>query len=244
MKHNVLWTGGWDSTFRVLNLVIDKNEKVQPYYVLDPVRPSTEMELRTMASIKRQLEKDFPEARKNICSTIEIKKEDIPLSDDFTREYNKLASSDHLGDQYDWLGRYAISENLDHLELAVHLHDKVQGLIQDDAYKVDEENDHYYRVKEEPSRPEYSIFHPYRFPLLELSKLDMEKAAKESGYQHLMEMTWFCHTPKKNGTPCGLCNPCKYTRNEGLQRRVPEPSKAEEFKYFLFKVKRRLKKVL
>src|SRR5690606_13578695 len=39
---NLLWTGGWDSTFRLLSLVVQQHRCVQPYYVLDDVklRPS------------------------------------------------------------------------------------------------------------------------------------------------------------------------------------------------------------
>jgi hypothetical protein len=35
-----------------------------------------------------------------------------------------------------------------------------------------------------------------------------------------MELTWFCHRPIR-GEPCGVCNPCIYTIQEGLGVRVP-----------------------
>ena len=34
----VLWTGGWDSTFRVLYLVLVEKCQVQTYYIIDPFR--------------------------------------------------------------------------------------------------------------------------------------------------------------------------------------------------------------
>ncbi len=33
-EFNVLWTGGWDSTFRVLDLVLHQKATVQPHYLL------------------------------------------------------------------------------------------------------------------------------------------------------------------------------------------------------------------
>ena len=32
----LLWTGGWDSTFRLLQLLLLYEKKVQPYYIIDP----------------------------------------------------------------------------------------------------------------------------------------------------------------------------------------------------------------
>jgi 7-cyano-7-deazaguanine synthase in queuosine biosynthesis len=65
------------------------------------------------------------------------------------------------------------------------------------------------------------LFRSFRFPILDLTKLDMERIAAENGFLPLMNETVFCHTPLKDGTPCGQCNPCRYTIAEGLKRRVP-----------------------
>lgn len=64
----------------------------------------------------------------------------------------------------------------------------------------------------------------------------MEAVAKKNNFSHIMEETWFCHTPY-NGKPCGICNPCKYTKEEGLGRRVPKPSMANKSKVFFKKAK-------
>ncbi|RWZ51337.1 hypothetical protein EQV77_16875 [Halobacillus fulvus] len=242
--HNVLWTGGWDSTYRVLDLVLMKKRTIQPYYVLDHVRPSTEMEIQTMEKIKDLMIEYDSSAEHRIKDTIFVKKAEIPPNPAFTTQYKKLQKEYRLGDQYDWLGRYAVSENIGSLELSVHHDDKVQGMINDDVAKIDDEDDFYYRVVQQPSHPAFVIFQPYRFPLLEITKLQMKEQAEKEDFLHIMEETWFCHTPKKNGEPCGLCNPCKYTIEEGMGYRIPEPTQKERANYFLFKVRRRLKKVL
>lgn len=75
------------------------------------------------------------------------------------------------------------------------------------------------------------IFGYFRFPVLELSKKDMESISKNEEFDDIMNETWFCHTPTLSGKPCGYFNPCRYTREEGLGRRVPKTTKAGYIKY-------------
>lgn len=48
---NILWTGGWDSTFRVVELSRMEGITIQPVYVIDPNRKSVPYELRAMDNI-------------------------------------------------------------------------------------------------------------------------------------------------------------------------------------------------
>lgn len=221
--NNVLWTGGWDSTYRVLDLLIDKKVFIQPYYVLDERKSSTNMEIATMDKIKIMIGAIDKNAPKRISETIFIQRENIPENSEITSAYKKLREQSHLGDQYDWLARYTRSEGVDGLELCIHHDDTVEGFIKNDVELIHVDNDRYYKLIEKPSQKELGIFSGYNFPLFDMTKLEMERKAKEKGFDHIMEITWFCHSPYK-GQPCGMCNPCKYTREEGLGRRVPIPS--------------------
>ena len=60
---NLLWTGGWDSTFRLLSLSLLHQRPVQPYYIITWDRPSTGAEIQTMCDIKRLLFKKHPETK-------------------------------------------------------------------------------------------------------------------------------------------------------------------------------------
>ncbi|MFO7857943.1 MAG: hypothetical protein R6V11_03385, partial [Ectothiorhodospiraceae bacterium] len=51
----VFWTGGWDSTFRVLDLVLHQGEHVVPFYVRDETRQSIEQETRVMDRLREQI---------------------------------------------------------------------------------------------------------------------------------------------------------------------------------------------
>lgn len=244
MVKNILWTGGWDSTFRVLDLVLNKKEVVRPYYVLDERRGSTKMEIITMEKIKGMIAKIDESFSENILETVTIDRNNIPKDENITNAYIKLTEQSHLGDQYDWLARYTNGMGINDLELCVHRDDTVEGFIKNDVELIEKDGDRYYKLVKDPSQPELDIFSHYHYPLFDMTKLDMEKNAKESGFDHIMEVTWFCHSPL-NGKPCGMCNPCKYTREEGLGRRVPNPTIAmkiqRKIEMNLKRVKRKLK---
>ena len=66
-----------------------------------------------------------------------------------------------------------------------------------------------------------TIFGAFSFPLFETTKLDMARVAGQRGWDAIMHMTWFCHRPGRDQQPCGHCNPCLYTIEEGLGWRIP-----------------------
>ena len=48
----LLWTGGWDSTFQLLRLLLVQGRHVTPYYLMRDRRPSVPFELETMTRIR------------------------------------------------------------------------------------------------------------------------------------------------------------------------------------------------
>jgi hypothetical protein len=213
--HNVLWTSGWDSTYRVLELLLLEKQSVQPYYVVDHRRLSTSREIRAMDEIRRALEKHDEAAYKRLAPPILIQRSSILPNEQITRTYEALRTQGHFGDQYDWLTRMAHQHDIRKLELCVHSVDKFADFSKD---------------------PIFSVF---SFPSLGLTKLDMRKRASEGGFLPLMEMTWFCHWPIRD-KPCGYCNPCRYTREEGLDYRLPPQTWLREKEFRLRKWMRRM----
>ena len=49
---------------------------------------------------------------------------------------------------------------------------------------------------------------------------EIDQADLYGDFEDVMKLTWFCHRPRR-GQPCGTCNPCIYTIEEGLGERVP-----------------------
>src|SRR5690625_636372 len=96
-KINILWTGGWDSTFRLLQL-IDKSVIIQPYY-LKCGRPSEEIEIKTINSILRLIEKN-KKTNCQILNTLFKSVSDIAEDREISSAYYRLCKKDFLGDQY------------------------------------------------------------------------------------------------------------------------------------------------
>lgn len=214
---NLLWTGGWDSTYRLLDLVLVQKKVVQPYYISSNERKSSQLEMQTMDKIRNFLYQKSSEAQQLLLPTIYKNAGDIQPNEAISRQFSGLKASKFLGTQYDFLARFADQSGIASLELSVHKDDHAQKFLQ--PYIVKEKG--VYRLKDDHGYPDLNLFKHFRFPILELTKRDMQTLAKKHGFLSMMNETVFCHTPLPNGKPCGYCNPCRYTMEEGLSRRVP-----------------------
>jgi hypothetical protein len=215
---DLLWTGGWDSTFRLIQAVVLEERVVQPHYVVDLRRTGFAAEIRAMADLRRRIAERFPAARERLRAVEIFQRDDIPEDPGWRERFDRLRSRQWLGDQYEWLARFAKWRRLSSLELAIHRDDRayefVKGLVEQGA-------DGRHRLKQAIVDPTTEVFQPFVFPILSLTKLDMGRIAAEHGFADILEHTWFCHSPDRRGRPCGRCNPCRYTLDEGLARRVP-----------------------
>ncbi len=237
---NILWSGGWDSTFRVLDLIFSKAKVVQPYYTIDSNRLSTGIELRAMKNIKQRLFTKEPKTEKLLLPTRFTEVRDIKQNDKITMSFRSLCEVYTLGSQYEWFARFADEHGIEGLELCV---DKGPGdidvILCPLIVQSGSEDDPIYELKKEAqTRPEYTVFRYFRFPLLYLSKLDTQQLSKEEGFDDFLELTWFCFRPRANGTPCGTCNPCSYAIRTGLGRRIPFTSRV---KFYLMQGKKTLR---
>jgi len=131
--------------------------------------------------------------------------------DEITESYKRLKQKAHLGSQYDWLSRYARSKNISGLELSVHVDDKAYWFLKDN---VENSMNGHWKLKADVLGV-LKIFSCFTFPLLEISKNDMREEAQKRGFIKALERSWFCFNPVKD-KPCGTCNPCIYTMEEGM----------------------------
>lgn len=211
----VLWTGGWDSTFRVLQLVLTETRVVQPWYVVEGERRASSAERKAMQSIRDRLRALNAEAAARLRATIEVRLDEIPPDARLFAHYEACLQHGFIGGQYEWLARLCSERRIPSMELAVHRDDKARELL---AELIDST-----RTQLDPrfaGDPRYELFRCFRFPLFDMTKHQMRSAAREAGFEALMNLTWFCHQPR-NGEPCGVCNPCIYTIEEGLGDRIP-----------------------
>jgi hypothetical protein len=229
---NLLWTGGWDSTFRLLQLLLLHRVCVVPHYLEDSTRASTQTELQTMARIGDHLCAAYPHTRDllqplSITPVASIAKD--PEIEAALREIRKRV---FIGSQYAWLPAFCKQNGIEGMELGVHVDDKVQALLR--SFDLEFEHPAGYRsVRVDPRHAdsaEFRLFGGFSFPLFHIDKLGMERQAEAEGWGKIMDMTWFCHAPVR-GRPCGICAPCVYTIEEGLARRIPRARRALSFFY-------------
>ncbi|MBE0674156.1 MAG: hypothetical protein IH591_05805 [Bacteroidales bacterium] len=223
----VLWTGGLDSTCRMLQLS-KLNVRIQPYYLLDnKYRRSIANELNAISAITKDIEANH-ETRCILLPLITVRVADIEEDHDITLAYNRIREKVPIGHQYDWLARFAkynpgleISFAKDESAKLYHYLKKYEVMR-----SVDEGMIKYYIIDETKCDNDlvkiFGSFH-FPYPLLFTTKIESVAVYKELGFEETINKTWFCHTPVKN-EPCGLCSPCRIAIKEGLTFRFPARS--------------------
>jgi hypothetical protein len=229
---NLLWTGGWDSTFRLLQLLLLHRIPVAPYYLEDPTRASTPIELQTMARITDHLHEHYPHTRALLQPLQLASVGDVAGDQEIDAALKQIRERVFIGSQYAWLPAFCKQRGIVDMELGVHVDDKVQALLR--AFALEYDHPLGFRtVRVDPRHAgsaEFRLFRYFSFPLFHIDKVGIDRRADAEGWGALMDMTWFCHKPAR-GRPCGVCAPCVYTIEEGLARRVPPSRRALSFLY-------------
>ncbi|WP_019627637.1 7-cyano-7-deazaguanine synthase [Thioalkalivibrio sp. AKL10] len=215
LTRHVLWTGGFDSTFRVCQILATSKDTLQPHYLVDETRQSTGEEIRAMSAIRTTVEELWSGASCRLLPTKYTSARGNPIPNDIRQAFNTVYSQKDIGTQYPWLTRYARSLGLP-LELGIQGGGRLEKTL--GPYVWDGELAGSGDTEFEEAL--LKLFEPFRFPIMDLSKTDMIRIADEQGFRPIMEQTWFCHQPK-TGKPCGRCAPCKYAIEQGMGWRIP-----------------------
>lgn len=216
----VYWTGGYDSTFRLCEMLIVENKIVQPIYVslvLDNdckteescnklwLRRNRKEERKAMNEIINKLHSKFPKTVRTLLPLIEIDEE---INDDlfnfqFEKKFyrNNLFPRKRRKHQYLFLSKYAYYNKtpIDIGVLGIHQKSKFANFLK---YNLKRTTDNFVVPL---------IGHPLsyiNFPLYGRTKEILLEQAKENDFDDILQLTWSCWFPK-NGKPCGKCPMCK-----------------------------------
>lgn len=238
----IFWTGGFDSTYRIIELS-RHNVVIQPFYLVDKKRRSTKNELNSIRRITTDIE-NHPHTRCKILPLITQEVSELHQDTEITKAYQNLIDIAYIGPQYIWLAKFARYHK--GLEICIEAAEYLVGagyfLFKYGQFiKINEGNITYYILDENNSSKDvFTIFGSFHFPILDLTKKQMLEKYKELGFYETMKKTWFCHTPI-NGEACGVCNPCKQVIQSGLEIRITTAGmarfKRDEYykKYWWFK---------
>ena len=240
----IFWTGGYDSTFRICQLSRE-NVIVSPYYLSDK-RKSEAYELGAIKKITDKIRQD--KNTKAVLNDINyIPMESRSSNSQVTEAFNSILKKGFLGAQYEWLGIFALEHK--GIELCIHKDDKAIEMIKKmGELMIDETNSRFVLNPDKSSRDLLYLFGNLSFPVANLTKLQMKNEYIRLGMEDIIEETWFCHNPI-DGQPCGICNPCIYTIEEGMGYRFSEKAIKRYRKYSVFikpyrMVKSHIKKLL
>lgn len=219
----VFWTGGYDSSFRMVQLSKFR-VVIQPYYMVDSrYRHSIRNEMNAIEEITYDI-RNKPETKCLIKPLIKVIVSEIPPDEEITDAYHRIKKAISLGSQYDWLTRFAKSNPSIELCLEKAESGRIFKYFNRSGKMIEiKEGEITYLIvnKAESDKDMVTVFGDFRYPLSlrEVTKLDMVEEYKKLGFAETMQKTWFCHNPVNN-EPCGVCNPCKSVVKEGLSFRL------------------------
>lgn len=219
---NLFWTGGWDSTFRLLQILFIEKKPVQTYYIIDKHRRSLANELETIFKITHALLTGDEHTRSlllppHISMMIHIKPDQ-----EITRAFHAALEKKVISTQYEYMARFCKQHRIKDMEVCI---EKVANPKSEPRF-----DPFLRRIGESPEftlrddmidEPEYVLLSNFCFPIFGYTKMAMAEEAKELGCQQIMDMTWFCQKPIQHKYPCGNCIPCKQSILEGLGYRIP-----------------------
>ncbi|MBQ9358835.1 MAG: hypothetical protein IJT95_04765 [Abditibacteriota bacterium] len=225
---SIFWTGGYDSTFRICQLS-RQNVTIVPYYLSDD-RAAEPMELQAIDIIRRKL-LDDPATKAAISPLIYVPSDARQRDSRVSEAFHRLSKGNSIGSQYEWLGAFALTHP--GIELSVHQDDKAIALIQrhgaltpgltpgGTCYALD---------RRKSSEDIVALFGCMGLPLADYTKLRMKREYARMGLADIIHDTWFCHRPV-DGKPCGVCNSCRCTIEEGMSERFSEEALARYRRY-------------
>jgi len=205
----LFWTGGYDSTYRLCELLLIEKRKVQPLYVnynLDSanqndfwVRKNRKNEINSMNEIINMLLIRYPSVKKLLKSTLYIENNIDNKEYDEELEKLNLWPKKRKIHQYSHLGKISY-----HLKIPLEL-----GILGVDGGKpfirfINKHINETGRLKVQKSHPLYY----FKFPLFKRSKKDLCNTAKEHNFDDIIRKSWSCWFPK-NDQPCMRCPMCR-----------------------------------
>jgi len=208
----VFWTGGYDSTFRICELLIIYKVPVQPIYLaynLDSakdtdfwVRKNRKQEKNAMDKIKKALFKKFPFTKNLLYNTIFIKENNNhDRYDKAFKELNLWPKKRRIH-QYSHLGKisYMMKTYIDIGVLGIHQRKSFVRFLHENLTK--EEGN--YKLDLNTQHP----LHYLKFPLFKKTKKMLCQISKKYFFGNILQLSWSCWFPNKNGSTCGKCPMC------------------------------------
>lgn len=208
--NHVFWTGGYDSTFRVLQLIAAR-QYVQPIYIISPNtdaagifagRRNKWRELAAMRKIRQMARKKWPWAAEHLLPTVFVIR--TKYDGEIKRAMANLMAAGHLSrrvGQYGAMASFARYYRLVVDECAEKGPHTILGKIVRPYLKNG-------RLSA-PFPADLAIFRQFNFPIIDWTKEDMLEWARANNCANILAATISCWYPSISGRPCGKCHMCR-----------------------------------
>lgn len=215
------WTGGFDSTFRLLQILLLERQAVQPIYIMtacvdgiEDGRVNQKYEVERMEKLRSIILNKFPHSRRLLRKTLIVKK--IPNVPKLTQQYMNLHNIHGYFtrpiNQYERIARLAYL-----WKIPIEIGMEKSGKSMDEATrKVRTGLGTNCRIVDilPPGLEDLECLRYIRLPLVHLTKQQMLVLAKNynrsiPGVIEILRNTFSCWYPRADGSPCGWCNMCR-----------------------------------
>lgn len=232
---NVFWTGGYDSTYVLLRLLLDDNRTVQPLYLMGTVdtgisrnlhRTNREKEALARQSVIEAIQRDFPLRAHDLLPVQEL--DWVPRDVIVSKAIKNLALFPSLHNQYEAMARFAKFYRIQVHIGVIGIEGEAGGAFPTDKWGT--------YLRRDLQRPEHVLTesqvvvkskdanHPFSnliFPTAFSTKKRALTDADTKGYKHILMLTWSCWFPTPEGQACHMCDMCKH-------RVIPHPGNTDE----------------
>ena len=203
-KTHVFWTGGWDSTFRVVQLLMTTDEVVQPHFIIRD-EGSTGIEINAMNHIRRLISREYTSVFPRLLPTIYTNALLVEKDGNIQNQIEEFKRNNKIIDpQYVLMANYCKQFSIEEIELGVETN---PGEI------IEEWRDTFL--------PDSPAFKSFTYPISNLKKVDMLEIAKKNDWLKILSLTSFCRKPIIKVVPCGVCGPCVDAVVYGMGFRLP-----------------------
>jgi len=184
--------------------------------VRDPYRDSFKKEMQAMSEIRLKVNERFPKSF--VRETMIMDQSEIIVCQEFVNAHKNLLSRGWIGSQYIYTSSYIRQKNIETMELSIELLSETRHSVMPCLKNTEINMERNRVIASNADEDLICLFRQCTFPVLALRKMDIFKQATERGILDILNMTWFCHQPLF-GNPCGSCNPCMSTLEDGLKYR-------------------------
>ncbi len=227
----LLWTGGWDSTFRLVQIqkeYTDEPVVVQPVYISGAGRKSEAIEIEHM---NKMLPMIRALGKNEIRDLLLVEKDSLPEIPGILDAYKRFLKYLWLGVQYEWIARLATL--YPGIEIGIEKPNGEYGGCTEVVNRYGKtvyRDGCYYLDKDKSTEDCKMFFENLAFPIWDITETEMVKLIHEWHCENIMKNIWFCQNPI-DGKPCGYCRPCQQKMECEMDWLVPE-SGQNRYRFF------------